>query len=255
MVLPESANYRKPPYRLAAGRNALIAAMKPEVCISSPKTVILREGEQQSKLYRIVSGWAARRHTFADGRDRIMSILLPGDIFGVRGLLSNSASDAVEARQMLSLESISYSSVLHLAARNIDVAMWLLWYVNRQNAHYDKWLTLLAQGSALEKVAILLLDLHRRLNPTGRMRERRIRVPLTQRDIADHLGLALPHVCRTLAVLRERGGVSVGYGMINILDPAVLAANAADMADYWQDGLEDLPDESDMPPAMAGLSG
>ena len=162
-----------------------------------------------------------------------MSVLLPGDMIGVRGLLSDAPADLVETRQAVRLQSVRYSRILDLAAQDANVAMWLLWYVNQRNVRHDKWSTLLAQGSAVEKVAILLLDLYERLSHFDDVADGPVRIWLTQRDIADHVGLALPHVCRTLAILRDRGGVNIRYGAIEIIDPRALTENAADMADYW----------------------
>jgi len=211
--------------RVAGGKATLVAAMQPEPRVFSPKTQVPREG-WENKVCEIVSGWAVRRLAHPDGHDQIISVLVPGDLFGVNELFSGPSLDSIETREMVSIRSIGYANVLRLAARDADVAMWLLYYVNQQISQYDKRLALLARGSALEKVAMLLLDLHRRFSRGRSPGEKRVRIPLTQRDIADYSGLAQEHVSRMLAVLHKRGGVNVPYGAVEIIDPGVLLESA-----------------------------
>jgi CRP-like cAMP-binding protein len=232
----ESRDCREQHGILAAGESALVSNMTPEAGVFSPKTPILQEGQQQTKLYRIVSGWVVCRNTLLDGRTQVVSVLVPGDMIGVKGLLTGSVSDLIEAHQTTRLQSISHSRVLSLAAQDFNVAMWLLWYANQEIIRSDKWLTLLGQGNAIEKIAIALLDIYWRLSRVGLVDDGSVRVPLTQSIIGDYVGLALPHVCRTLGVLRERGGVDIRYGGIEIVDSNALAASAADLADFWGTG-------------------
>ena len=211
--------------RVAGGKATLLAAMQREPRVFSPKTQIPGE-EWENKVCEIVTGWVVRRPAHSDGHDQIMSVLVPGDLFGVSELFSGPSLDSIETREMVSIRSIGHASALSLAARDADVAMWLLYYVNQQISQYDKRLALLARGSDLEKVAMLLLDLHRRFSRGRSPDEKPVRIPLTQQDIADYSGLAQEHVSRMLAVLHERGGVNVPYGAVEIIDPAVLLESA-----------------------------
>jgi|SRR5579863_3019307 len=224
--------------RLTAGKAALTAAMEREPRVFFPKTSIPKEG-WKNKVCEIVSGWAVRRLGPPHARTPIISVLLPGDLIGVSELFSESFLDSIETRSVVAIRSIGYAGVLNLAAGNPDVAMWLLCCVNHQIAQYDKRLGLLARGNALEKVAMLLLELHRRFSRVRSSRGKEpVRVPLTQRDIADYSGLALEYVSRLLAGLQERGGVNVLYGAVEIVDPEILAESASVMAELWVDNLD-----------------
>lgn len=226
--------YREIYSGLAAGEQALISNMTAENGVFSPRDPIVHEGQQPSKLFRIVSGWVICRRTLPDGRTRVVSILVPGDTIGVKGLLTGTASDLIDAHQATSLLSISHKRVLDLAAQDLNVAMWLLWYASQEQLRSEKWLTLLGQGNAIEKISIALLDLYWRLSQLDLVRDGSVRVPITQGIIGEQVGLTLPHVCRTLGILRERGGVNLHYGEIEIVDANVLRASAADLADFWE---------------------
>jgi CRP-like cAMP-binding protein len=230
----DRGDYRERHSILAVGEQALVSSMTPETGVFSPGAPIVEEGQQPTKLYRIVSGWVICRNTLLDGRTQVVSILVPGDTIGAKRLLTGSASDLIEAHQATCLQSISHARVLSLAAQDFNVAMWLLWYANQEHLRSDKWLTLLGQGNAIEKIAITLLDIYWRLKRAGLVGDGAVRVPLTQSIIGEHVGLTLPHVCRTLGILRERGGVDIRYGGIEIVDPNALRASAADLADFWE---------------------
>ena len=222
---------------LEAGKRALIAAMASETHILSQETRVSPEDERLTKLYRIVSGWALCRRLLSDGRSQIVSVLVPGDMIGVQSLLTEQSPALIEPREVIGVQSIGYSQVLSLAAENSHVALWLLWSVNEETRRRDQWLTLLARGTALQKVSALLLDLHRRVDHVACVGNAAVRVPLTQREIAEHLGLALADVTRALAILRERGGVNGSYGTIEIADPRTLMESAAEMADFCENAV------------------
>lgn len=232
--LPDRGDYREPRSILAAGEQALVSSMAPETHVFSPGAPIVEEGQLPTKLYRIVSGWVVCRNTLLDGRRQVVSILVPGDTMGAKGLLTGSASDLIEAHQATCLQSISHARILGLAAEDFNVAMWLIWYANQEHLRSDKWLTLLGQGKAIERIAITLLDIYWRLSRVGLVGDGSVRLPLTQSIIGELVGLTLPHVCRTLGILRKRGGVDIHYGVIEIVDPDALRASAGDLADFWE---------------------
>jgi CRP/FNR family transcriptional regulator, anaerobic regulatory protein len=231
----DTRDYREHHSALAEGERALVSGMTPEARVFSPGTPIVEEGQQLTKLYRVVSGWVVCRNSLLDGRTQVVSILVPGDTIGAKGLLTGSASDLIEAHVATRLQSISHARVLDLAAQDFKVAMWLLCYVNREHLRGDKRLTLLGQGNAIEKIAITLLDIYWRLKGAGLIGDGPVRVPLTQSLIGEYVGLTLSHVCRTLGILHERGGVDLRYGGIEIVDSDALRASAADLADFWAD--------------------
>jgi len=59
-------------------------------------------------------------------------------------------------------------------------------------------------------------------------------MPLTQLEIADHLGLTLGHVNRVLRRLREAGIVSVQHGLVTVQHMASLSQIAAPMQDIYE---------------------
>jgi len=225
-------------HRLAMGERALVEAMVREPRVFSPKNALALDEAPNPKLYRISSGAAVCRRIFAGGRSQITSILMAGDLVGAQALISAPSFDLIEALEPVSVQSINRSCVLGLIAENANIALWLLWYGERQNQRHQGWLAVLTQGNALQRTAILLLDFYRRASAGLHRQDRAVRVPLTQTQIAEYLGLTLGHVSRTLTTLRGRGAIKNGYGAIEIVSARALAESAAGLAQIWEDTLE-----------------
>jgi CRP/FNR family transcriptional regulator, anaerobic regulatory protein len=202
------------------------------------KNALALDEAPNPKLYRISSGAAVCRRIFGDGRSQITSILMAGDLLGAQALIAAPSFDVIEALEPMSVQSISRSRVLGLIAENANIGLWLLWYGEREIRRHQGWLAVLAQGNALQRTAILLLDFYRRASAGLHRRDRAVCVPLTQTQIAEYLGLTLGHVSRALTTLRGRGAIKNGYGAIEIVSARALAESAAGLAQLCEDTQE-----------------
>ena len=91
---------------------------------------------------------------------------------------------------------------------------------------YAEHLIGVGRRSALERVAHFLLELLTRLQVIGLADECSFRMPLTQELIGDALGLSVPHVNRTLRLLRDDHLVSIEEHIVIIRDVDGLSALA-----------------------------
>jgi CRP-like cAMP-binding protein len=80
---------------------------------------------------------------------------------------------------------------------------------------------------AYERVADLLVDLHERQRRAGLADARTMNLPLTQEALADHLGLSIVHVNRTLQQLRRDRMIDYHAGRVVMRDAERLASIAA----------------------------
>jgi CRP/FNR family transcriptional regulator len=80
------------------------------------------------------------------------------------------------------------------------------------------------------------LDFHGRLADSGAIdaNTRSYLLPLTQVQLADHLGITAIHVNRVLKVFREKGLAQVREGKVTILNLEGLAAIARPLLDPYQ---------------------
>ena len=75
-------------------------------------------------------------------------------------------------------------------------------------------------------MAHLFCELHARLDIVGRARSDGFELPLTQRELAECLGLTVVHANRTIQELRRRGLVELENRQLTIRDPRGLVGLA-----------------------------
>lgn len=172
----------------------------------------------------ILSGWACRQRTLADGQRQIFGFVLPGDSLGLGteprpldeattvALTRIECVDAVMLREILSLQDPRHDRLrraLIAARRYEDIC--LLNHVVR-----------LGRQSAMARIGHLLLELRDRLQRAGLCSSDRMHLPLTQEALADALGLSLVHVSRTLSQMKRSRLIAMQNGWLTILDEAYL---------------------------------
>jgi len=195
---------------LRRGEAELLAAMTPLPKPLSRGELLVQMEEPHEFIYSVDSGWLARSRTLDDGRRQIIVIFLPGEICGIKTIFMTHQPDAIEALTSASTRRIHYKEASELAARDFAVAMHLAWQLAQDERHLHNWNIRLGRANAEERVAALLLELRNRLNALGiNSSKLRYSLPLTQQQVADHVGLTTVHVGRILRRFRELGMVVI----------------------------------------------
>jgi CRP/FNR family nitrogen fixation transcriptional regulator len=146
---------------------------------------IFAEGDAAPTFYRVLSGAVRSFKLLADGRRQIDAFHLRGDVFGLEtGALHRFCAEAVGGDDGLRAEVV--------AALRVEL--------DRARDH----MLLLGRRSALEKIATFLLGLAER---TGS--EDALDLPMSRADIADHLGLTIETVSRSLTQLERSRVIEV----------------------------------------------
>jgi CRP/FNR family transcriptional regulator, anaerobic regulatory protein len=204
------------------------------VKVAAGKTLI-RAGTDHEFVYRLVSGWACRTRGIADGRDQIILVFLPGELFAIKSMFVSTHFDDVKILSDAVMERIHYSQLQQAFNSDQDLANRCIWQVVEEERLHG-WVFGLGQGSAEERLAMLLIDLRGRLALSGTI-EREARtfdMPLTQTQVADHLGITPVHVNRTLRLFRESGVVTLRDGEVTIHDLKELARRAYPLLDAYE---------------------
>jgi CRP-like cAMP-binding protein len=150
---------------------------------------LAEEGDPTRLGFVITRGLACRCRLLADGRRQILSLMIPGDFFDLHTFLFTSMDDSITTIAATRLATISRDRVIELAARypRIGAALW--WSAMREAAMLRERIVTLGRRNARGRVAYLLCELVWRQRVLGIGEDYAIRLPLTQRDIADALGL------------------------------------------------------------------
>jgi CRP-like cAMP-binding protein len=165
-------------------------------------TVLVDSEDVASEAHLLQSGWAMRVQALADGRRSILDIYLPGDLIGYEGLLGRSTLGSVISLTPVVCRSIARHLLVD-AVRQSEVSLLLLTISLLQQARLGPLAVALARGTAEERVATFLLNLNARLEIRRAASDGVFRLPMTQQDVSDHLGITVVHVNRVLRRLRE----------------------------------------------------
>lgn len=152
---------------------------------------IYAQGEKSGSLYRIESGAVRIYRLLTDGRRQVVAFHVQGETFGFEAWGCRSFyAEAIVPTGLTSIEAegseIHRGELMALALRSMIRAQEHLLVVGRQ--------------SALEKLAVFLVDLDRRQGDVGI-----IDLPMARTDIGDYLGMTVETVSRSMSRLRDNG--------------------------------------------------
>jgi CRP-like cAMP-binding protein len=154
-------------------------------------------------LYRVASGAVKRVRTLPNGRQQIMDLLLPDDIFACAP--NEHYSFSIEAAAMeTDLVCFPRRRVEALAQSEPLVAKLFRGIAFETVCRLETQLLILGRTTAVEKIGAFILELSERQSD----RVNSIVLPVSRYDIADYLALSVETVSRSLTNLRQRGLIS-----------------------------------------------
>jgi CRP/FNR family transcriptional regulator, anaerobic regulatory protein len=206
-------------------------------------TVLVTPDRQSQSLYMLHRGWACRVREWPDGRSIIPEIYVAGDLIGFETALRMRPDDEVAAIQPVTVQVLEADIVPTLFARR-STATYLAWLIGETQRRAERRADRLARFDAQERLAEMLVDLHERLRRRDLVTAGSFNLPLTQQQIADHLGLTVVHVNRTLRLLREEKVAIVDKHVVILHDMTRLRLLASRE-------LNDAPGTEDAAPAEA----
>ena len=188
-----------------------------EVNLSRGATLFY-EGDPVDQLYFIVSGKMKLGRTASDGRENLVAVMGPGEIFGEMALFdpsprSTSATAVSETR----LDGLKHENLRKVIQRSPEVSAQLLQALARRLRRTNENLADLVFSDVPGRVAKALLDLADRF---GRPATDGILVAheLTQEELAQLVGASRETVNKALAEFVQRGWIRLEARAVVILD-------------------------------------
>ncbi|MEJ2578450.1 MAG: Crp/Fnr family transcriptional regulator [Kineosporiaceae bacterium] len=196
---------RQAPLFAALDDEAAEALLNSMVRVQLTRTeVLFHEGDPGDRLYVITEGKVKLGRTSGDGRENLLAILGPGEMFGELSLFDpgprNATATAVSDAVVVGLGSDDLGTWL---AGRPDVARQLLRALARRLRRTNEALADLVFSDVPGRVAKALLDLSERF---GRPTEDGLRVAhdLTQEELAQLVGASRETVNKALADFASR---------------------------------------------------
>ena len=193
---------------------------------------LIREGDQPSRIYVMLRGWACRYKFLEDGRRQIVAFFLPGDICDFNIFILRQMDHSIGALTDVTLAEIGRASFEKLIDAHPRITQALWWETLVTIAIQREWTVNLGQRDALERIAHLLCEVYVRLRGAGLAADGRCAFPITQSDLGDATGLSKVHVNRTLRELREEGLIRLANRELLIPDLERLRQTAVFDANY-----------------------
>ena len=166
----------------------------------------------------ISSGWAMSSMMLPNGRQQILSFLLPGEIVSTALVFGPTAGRLVQAITKVTYRTFNRSELKAALSKHPELfeKFSKVWVNERSEA--DQLAMDLGRRSADERLARLILKLMKRLSKRDMMQGQTFEFPLRQHQIADATGLTPVHVSRVLTIFRRKGLIEIDGRMLTIRD-------------------------------------
>jgi CRP-like cAMP-binding protein len=215
---------------LLAGMQLLRRAFLETPALSAGRdAVVIRADTADPPALLIQRGIAYRSLALSDGRRSIVDLLLPTDIVGLDHAVMGSSGHEIIAANTLGYRLLKSARVRELL-RDSRVALRALALGAEERRRGDRHLTEITRLDARGRLAAMILDVYERLRRRDLISRPTFNLPLTQDQIADHLGMTMVHVSRTLRRMREEKMVLVDRQVVIILNLDRLRQTAAGLA-------------------------
>jgi CRP/FNR family transcriptional regulator, cyclic AMP receptor protein len=180
--------------------------------------VLFREGDTGDRVYVVIDGKVKLGRTSSDGRENLLAILGPGQMFGELSLFDPGPRSAtVTAVTDTVLLSLANEDMLTWLTGRPEVARGLLLQLGQRLRRSNDTLADLVFSDVPGRVAKALLDLSTRF---GVPSEEGVRVAhdLTQEELAQLVGASRETVNKALADFAGRGWLRLEQRSVVILD-------------------------------------
>lgn len=184
-------------------------------------TALVHEGTPFEYLYFVCAGSFKCVQIDAEGYEQVLGFALHSDIIGLDGLNRGRHASGAVALEDSTVAAMPFAETMAAARRLPPIERLIQRSVGAELLRRSDTQYLMSAASSEVRVARFLLHFARRQNALG-YSDRRIRLRMTRRDIASHLGVAHETVSRALTALQQVGCIAVTYRDIEILKPQLL---------------------------------
>jgi CRP-like cAMP-binding protein len=179
---------------------------------------LLREGEDSTTCYVLLSGYACRYKTTSAGARQIVSFHMAGDIVDLQHLLLSRADHSIQAISDLAFAATPAAELKKVAQTHPAIAE-ALWRDTLIDASvFREWVLNVGRRDAKQRIAHMLCEFATRRETAGLGRPTSFELPMTQDDIADATGITNVHVNRMLAQLAAEGLIARDKRQVEIAD-------------------------------------
>ncbi len=186
---------------------------------------IIADGQPVTAVFLISEGWAVSKMSIDTGDTQILDILGPGSFAGITRLEEMGSHDySAIALQNVSAYRIDIDALHDISAKDETVSRWLSDTLSRQSQRTQRHLTALGQLPARGRLAFAMLRILEVAQQTGDSGlHKTIRLPMTQEEIGNMLGLTNVSISKLMSAFRKEGLIDYGRNRIVVQDANALS--------------------------------
>jgi CRP-like cAMP-binding protein len=181
-------------------------------------------------------GIACRYRLMQDGRRQILTILIPGDFFDLHGFLLKATDHSVATIGPTRIAAIDREAVMDIVLNHPRIGAALWWSAMQEDAMLRERIVALGRRGARGRLAYFLCEIVWRLRAIGMAEDHAIRLPFTQTDLADTLGLTSVHINRVLQGFRRDELITLEHRRLTLRNVEKLQAISGLTSRYLQLG-------------------
>lgn len=182
---------------------------------------IIRQGDAFNKIYAVKSGMCKAFRFDTSGVEYVQSFHLPGELFGLDAIYAKRYGFTVEALDTTVVCEMNFEQLQDMCSSVPALQRQLFNLLSRDLysshvnpiEHFDQ--------TAEQKLAGFLHNLLARLHARGQNTSE-IHLPMSRRDIANHLGLAPETISRLLKRFQESEVLNIDNRHVTVLDTDTL---------------------------------
>ncbi|WP_235040959.1 Crp/Fnr family transcriptional regulator [Vreelandella profundi] len=220
-------------------RKLLIALEESPTDIKSG-ALLWEVGDIANEFCTLKSGWAYSYRHLENGDRQILEVFLPGDIIGLSEFAFSQRLESVRMIDDGVICHFPHKRLLEIFRQSLPLTSVMFAISSRQQALLTERLITLARRSARQKMAHFLYEMYLRLRQTNPDISNQFRLPLSQEQLADVLGLSPVHVSRTFTALSDDGLVFRDRHHLTIPDLQALSAEGEFDSRYLNDNVRPL---------------
>ena len=163
-------------------------------------------------------GVLCRYRITSDGHRQILSFVLTGDFCGIHDLRVLRMDHGIATIGPSSISIVGREKLLNVLSESPWFNEALRWSDLQELSVEREHLVSLGRRNAHARVACLICELVWRLRAIGLCDGQELRLPMTQTDFADALGLTPVHVNRVLQDFRKQRLITMSRSRLQLLD-------------------------------------
>ncbi len=172
--------------------------------------------ENPSSCCLILDGWVGRYRILVDGKRQFLSFHTVGDIPDLHGLHVSPLDYSICTLTPVIVAFISHDQLRELINnfKGISTAFWR--YTIADSAALRAWMVNMGHRTACKALAHLFCEIFIKIAIVEHKEDKNFRLPITQIEMADALGISPVHVNRVINELRENDLITLKSRFIKI---------------------------------------